>query len=198
MKSRLIGVAGTLGAGKDTAASIFTDNYGYIHLSTGDAIRSEAMSRFGRVDRDTLHQVANSLRVAQGAGVLCLKAIETYDSSVISLKEGNGLVVSGIRAIAEAQVIKNRGGLLLFVDAPIEMRYARLLARNREGEITTSLEAFQAFEARELETASDTGQDINGVRKLSHLVLYNDGDRMQFTGQLEQILYDFLPPARSA
>jgi len=53
-RPKLIGIGGTLAAGKDTAARMLVESFGYAHLSTGDAVRAEAVRQFGTVDRNVL------------------------------------------------------------------------------------------------------------------------------------------------
>lgn len=118
-KPRLVGLAGTLGAGKDTASEILVSTYGYTHVSTGDAVRTEARRRYTDphvvIDRPILHLVANEMRATQGAGALVLNAL-TQNA------DREHVVISGIRNIGEAQALKEASGLLLFIDAPIELR----------------------------------------------------------------------------
>lgn len=191
MIRRLIGIGGTLGAGKDRTSDILVEDHGFVHVSTSDTVRGEALRRHRSVDRDVLRHVANELRATLGAGALCLQAIHDYEEAGAP---GEGLALSGLRAIGEAQAIRSNEGLLLFVDAPIELRFSRIQGRARLGEITASLETFRAFEETELQSATLTGQNIEGVRGLSHTIIQNDRSEADLAANVQSALETFSLP----
>lgn len=135
----LIGLAGTFAAGKDTISHALEQRNGYHHVSTSEMVRKVAQQKHGSIERPVLFQTANELRREHGPGALVLEA----------LKQERPLIVSGLRSLGEAKEIKRAGGILLFVDAPIEVRYERMRARDRDKETELTLEQFAQNEQKE-------------------------------------------------
>ncbi len=74
--SKLVGLSGTLGAGKDTAAQYLVAKHGFMHVSTGDVLRSEATRQGRNHKRATLIEIGVELREKYcSAGALVLKGI---------------------------------------------------------------------------------------------------------------------------
>ena len=179
----IIGLAGTFASGKDTLAHYLVTEYGYLHVSTSDMVRQEAMKAHGSIERPVLHQTANQLRHDRGAGIFAELAITLFNAKIASGNNYKGVVVSGLRSLGEAKVIKAAEGTLVFVDAPIETRYARMVSRKRDDETRLSLEEFTAQEAKELaveDETSDAAFNISGIKAMSDVVLENGTSLEQF------------------
>lgn len=161
---QLIGISGTFASGKDTVAEFLVSDFGFTHVSTGDIVRKVAMEKYGSIERPVLAKAATELRYAQGAGALVAEA----------LKETRPLVITGIRSLGEAKTVKAAGGVLLFVDAPVELRYERIKQRSRDKEAELSLEEFRANEAKELYAGpNDEDFNIRGIGKIADIVVEN-------------------------
>lgn len=65
--------------------------------------------------------------------------------------------------------------VLWAVDAPIEIRYARVKARARAGEQLLSFEEFRASEEKEKQSANAAGQNIPACMALADELIINDG-----------------------
>jgi dephospho-CoA kinase len=172
IKSKYIGLAGTLASGKDTIADWLEQEHGYYHVSTSDLVREIALERYGSIERPILYKTANELRNEQGHGALSHIALERYEAME---QKAAGLVVSGFRSIAEAQVIKDQGGMVLFVDAPLEVRYERMKSRARDQEAIVSLEEFKTREDRE-NGGVDPAFSIIAIKDIADIVITNDSD----------------------
>ncbi len=181
---KIIGLVGTHASGKDTVAHYLVDSHGFFHVSTGDIVREEAMKKYGSIERPVLYKTANELRQKYGYGALSIRALERFKQVKDQYK---GLVVSGFRAFAEAQVIKDQGGIIIFTDAPTELRYKRLKQRARveEGELS-----FAEFKDREsVENGGvDKAFDINAIKSSADFVLINDDIKEKFLRSVDQAL----------
>lgn len=184
---KIIGIAGTLGAGKDTASSLLESSLNYMHISTSDMVRAESVRVHRSIDRDKLQATARSIRIAEGAGALSLRAIQQFRTERLS-RELGGVIVSGIRAVGEAEAVQDNGGVVLFIDAPVEVRHARIASRRREGEVTATLQEFIDFETQELTGASASDQSINGIRVIANHIITNSGDVGDFNADLHLAL----------
>ena len=187
----IIGLAGTFASGKDTLGHYLVTEYGYLHVSTSDMVRQEAMKAHGSIERPVLHETANTLRHDRGAGVFAELAITLFKAKLESGNDYKGLVVSGLRSLGEAKAIKAAGGTLLFVDAPIEIRYGRMVSRKRDDETKLTLDEFAAQEAKELtveDESDDAAFNIRGIQAMSDIVLENGSSLDEFIASATQAL----------
>lgn len=163
-KPELIGIAGSFASGKDTIAHALEADYGFTHVSTGDMVREAARRERGSIERPVLFEVANDHRHRDGAGVFVEHA----------LVKSRPLVITGIRSLGEAKALKSAGGILLFIDAPPEVRYERMKARHRDAETELSLEQFEANEQKEWHSGeTDADFNLRDVKAMADVVMEN-------------------------
>ena len=142
----IIGLTGKNASGKGEAAN-YLKTKGFIYYSLSDVIREEATKRNLEHSRDNLINLGNELRKKFGTSYL---AKEINNKIKIQLNKNNSqnFVIDSIRSPYEAkELMKNKDFLLVGVDAPVELRFKRLLERNRLGDAKT-LEEFKAQEQR--------------------------------------------------
>jgi dephospho-CoA kinase len=182
----IIGLTGTFSSGKDMLAEHLQEKYGIMHISTGDIVREIAKDQKGSIERPVLLETANELRHTYGGGVLVERALDRYHNSIRTYA---GVVITGIRTLAEAQVIKDKGGTIIYVDAPLEIRYKRMQDRARDGEARISLEAFEEREKHEMSgTQTDTDAHILSVKDVTDINLQNSGTVDEFFDTAEKAL----------
>ena len=163
-KLSLIGISGTFASGKDTIAEFLVRDFGYTHVSTGDMVRRVAAGKYGSIERPILAKTATELRYERGAGALVVEA----------LKGSRPLVITGIRLMGEVKALKNAGGTLLFVDAPIELRYERVKSRLRDNETELTLDEFRANEEKEMYAGpNDEDYNIRGIGEIADIRIEN-------------------------
>lgn len=182
----ILGLAGTFASGKDTLAHYLVREYNYHHISTSDMVRQEALKERGSIERPVLHEVANQLRHTHGAGVMVDLAIKTFAAKLQERDDYDGLVVSGLRSLGEAKAIKAAGGTLVFIDAPLEVRYERMVSRKRDDETRLTLEEFKVQEAKELTPNGEGDEAFNilGIRDMSDVVVFNESNLEGFLSQM--------------
>jgi hypothetical protein len=181
-RCRLVGIAGTNCSGKDTAGDHLAVHFSFQHASLSSVLRDEARRRGLGVERPTLIQMNVELRRELGPGGVVLRAISTWDSEPYP----GGLVISSVRVVCEAEEILRQGGDLLFIDAPVEVRYARSLLRPRPEDRITSLADFIAQEEAEL--AGLEGPDrpwLREVQRLAGSTIVNDGPAPEYFRAVE-------------
>lgn len=183
----IIGLSGTFASGKDTLARYLVQTYNFMHISTGDMVRAVAEAEYGNTERPTLRKTANELRSKRGPGVFAELALERYEEEK---NDYTGLIISGVRSLGEVNMIQRKGGIIVFVDAPVELRYGRIKDRHRANEELLSFEEFKASEEAEShhEHNNPAIQDIPGVRDLADLVVFNTNDIDAFFRDAEQKL----------
>jgi dephospho-CoA kinase len=182
----IIGFSGTFSSGKDILAEHLQEKFGLMHISTGDIVREIAQAQKGSIERPVLHEVADELRRTYGGGVLVERALDRYHNSI---RNHAGVVVTGIRSLAEAKAIKNLGGQIVYIDAPLEVRYARMQARQRDGEARITLEAFRQRELTEMNSGiSDADFNVQQIGNMADITLQNTGTIEEFFASAEKAL----------
>jgi len=175
-RPEVIGIAGSFASGKDTIAHALEADYGFTHVSTSDMVRAAAMRERGSIERPVLFEVATEHRHRDGAGVFVVHALEHQ----------RPLVVTGIRSLGEVKALKAAGGILLFIDAPIEIRYERMKARHRDAETELTLEQFKANEAKEWHVGDDDADfNLRGVKAVADVVMENTVPIKDFIAEAE-------------
>lgn len=194
---KIIGLAGTLAAGKDTVSQLLADKYHFLHVSTSDMLRAEKKRVFGNSPEAFLGRndtFTNELRAKRGSGILIDLSHEEYERN--KDKYPGGLVASGIRAIGEVEKIKELGGILVFVDADPKIRYGRLASRKRDAnDHGVSFEEFNAMEQSESpkDPNDKVVQNLPAMKRMADIVIVNNGnDIAAFNQQVEAALRPFL------
>jgi hypothetical protein len=171
--SKLIGLSGTLSAGKDTAATYLVDCHGFMHVSTGDVIRAECRKLGLDTLRATLVEKGKELRAEGGPGALITKGMEMWTEQ--RDRFAGGLVISGLRAVSEASTVPEEGGTLTFVDGPVTRRFEESNKRARDDAIFPTIEDFQEYERLEFEgLLGDDGPNLRAVRDMANIRLWNE------------------------
>ncbi|MBE0460480.1 MAG: AAA family ATPase [Candidatus Aminicenantes bacterium] len=176
-EARLIGLTGTNGAGKGEAAALFQKK-GYKYFSLSDLIREELRNKGQTITRDNLIKMGNYLRNKFGPDILAKRVVERVQGKAI---------IDSIRNPREvAYLKKQKSFLLLAIDAPVEIRYSRVIKRGRQ-ESVDSLQEFIAKEAEEMST-KDSGQQLQNCMKMADIVIINDSSLEDFHKKLEEFL----------
>ena len=176
---QIIGLSGRNSAGKDTLAEYLTENFGYTHVSTGDMVRGEAMKLYGNIERETLQKVGPAYKAEHGAGVFVK----------LALKQPRPIIVSGIRSMGEFNVIKNAGGVMVFVDADPKLRYERMKKRARDAEASKGFEEFMKLdEAEKNAGAADADFRVDEINEKADIQIDNSGTKDEFFKKVESEL----------
>jgi dephospho-CoA kinase len=178
----IIGITGTLGAGKGTIVDFLLKEKGFSHFSVRSFIAEEIKRRGMEVNRDSMVIVANNLRKNNSPSYItdCL-----YEKA---LSLGKNSIIESIRTPGEVISLRNKGGFYLFaVDADPKIRYARISLRNSETD-KVSYETFIENEQREMNSTDPNAQNIARCMELADYKLWNNGTMEQLNQQIEEIL----------
>lgn len=180
---KVIGITGTNASGKDTVAEYLVEKYGFKNYSLSDEIRFELTKKGLEHTRDNMIRVGNEIRENFDANELAIRAVKR-------IKEGGfeDVTITSIRNPAEIEEIKKNFSnfKLIFVDAPIELRYERSRPRGRVGD-GESLGDFRVKEALEME-GGEKGQRLIACSKLADFSIINDGDLEMLFEKTEKII----------
>ena len=179
---KLIGIGGTNGSGKDTLGEIIADNFDYVFISLSDLLRDEAEKRGWKPDRLSTRTISQQWRQERGLAVLIEMMIEKHQASA---DKDKGLVTSSLRNGGEPDFIHSKDGLVIWIDAPIEVRYKRIISNKRAGrgvDDQKTLEQFIAEEKLEMygkESDEDTALRTIDVKNKADIVLENTASSIE-------------------
>ena len=164
----LIGITGTFGSGKGAVVDYLVAKQGFRHVSARKIWTQELEARKMLVDRDTMTSFANSMRAEHGPAYFMERALDTVES------ETENVVIESVRTVAETQMLKDRGGVLLAVNADIKERYRRISGRGSALD-KVSFDDFVRQEKLELENDDPNKQNVLKVVSMADLVINNNG-----------------------
>ena len=174
----VLGLTGPNAAGKGEV-SAFLETRGFAVYSLSDIVREEAAARGLPPERDHLIRIGTLLREQGGLGVLAerlLPRLKGWD------------VVDSIRNPAEVETLRRVPGfVLLGVDAPAEIRFARSRLRARPGDP----DSFVEFAARERQenSSNPAGQQLLATFALADRIVDNNGDLELLHRKVDDLLH---------
>ncbi len=177
----IIGITGTLGAGKGTIVDYLIKK-GYAHYSVRAFIAEEVKRRGMEVNRDSLTLVANDLRASHSPSYItdCL-----YEKAAAS---GSDAVIESVRTVGEIKSLRAKGNFTLFaVDADRRIRYERAFARKSETD-SVSFETFVANEEGEMSPDDPNKQNLAACIASADYLFHNDGSIDELNAQVENVL----------
>ncbi len=170
----IVGITGTLGAGKGTVAEILQLGYGFRHYSVRTFLTRGLKLRKREINRDTMTELANELRATYGANYIVR---ELYRSAQ---KSGCSAVIESIRTVGEINYLRTLPNFVLIgVDASLRTRYRRIRKRASATD-AVKFRQFYANEQRELESTDSKVQNLSACLTLCDELLTNNGTRAQF------------------
>ena len=181
----IIGLTGKNASGKGEAAN-YLKSKGFIYHSLSDIIREEATKRDLEHSRDNLIDLGNELRTKHGPSYLA-KQINNKIKQELIIKKNQNFVIDSIRSPFEAkELMKNKDFILVGIEAPIELRFKRLLDRNRLGDAKT-LEEFKQQEERE-NLKNDTNQQLDTTFGMAKSAIFNDGSLEELHKKIDSLI----------
>ncbi len=182
----VIGITGTLGAGKGTIVEYLKSKYGFAHYSVRDYLIEEINNRGLKVDRDSMTIVANELRANHSPSYitdqLYLKAID----------KNKNCIIESIRTPGEVISLRQKASFFLFaVDADPKIRFKRITLRKSDTD-SIDYKTFIENEAREMNTSDPNKQNLSKCISMADFVFNNDGDIESLNQQIEKTLTNII------
>lgn len=173
----LIGIAGTLGAGKGTVVAYLKEK-GFAHYSTSGMFKAILESQGQIARREAYSYLGDAFRELGPAGPIAIQ----YS---IAQNDDRNVIIESIHDVPEAEFMKEKGAVILGVDAPLEVRYERIQGRGSEKD-NVSFEDFQKIAIHEEEGGGK--HHIRDVLKIADYVVTNNGTVEELYAQVDAIL----------
>lgn len=182
----LLGITGTDGSGKGTVVQYLVERHSFTHYSARALLVSVIEQQGLPATRNQMRLTANELRRQHGNDFVVKQALAQAEAD-----GSTRIVIESIRALAEAEYLKLKGGTLLAVDADQTLRYERVQAR-RSSSDQVSFEAFKQHEALEQNDPDPHGMQKAKVMEMADFTVLNNGTLEELHAQAEQVLKSML------
>lgn len=178
----VIGITGTLGAGKGTVVEFLVNDKDFSHYSVRQFLLEEIQKRNLPENRDSMVIVANELRRSNSPSFII---DQLYNQA---LKSSKNAVIESIRTPGEVDSLRQKGKFCLFaVDADPETRFERIRKRNSETD-QIDFDTFIKNEQREMTSADPNNQNLLKCREMADYVFWNDGSIGELYKKVEKVL----------
>ena len=179
---KIIGITGTLGAGKGTIVEYLTSKHGFAHFSVRAYLIKVINAQGKEVNRDTMVQTANQLRADNGPSYIAEELLKEAQES------GVNCIIESIRTVGEVSALKSKGNFYLFsVDTDRKIRYERILLRGSETDLV-SYEIFSENENREMTSNDPNKQNLSACMKLADYHFTNNSSFEDLYQQVDKII----------
>lgn len=179
---KIVGITGTMGAGKGTIVDYLTGHFGFKHYSVRGYLIKIIKQRGMPVDRNSMVIVANELRANNQPSFI---VEELYKEA---LESGQDCIIESIRTPGEVAALKTKGNFILFsVDADRKVRYERIVKRGSETDMV-SYDTFAENEDREMTATDPNKQNVGSCMKMAHHHFDNNGTFDELYSQVNSVL----------
>lgn len=179
----IIGIVGSIASGKDTVADYLKEK-GFHSFSHSEILREMMKEEGIETTIPNLTTYGNNLRETKGFGYLSEVISDKIDPSQNS-------ITTSIRQVGEIEYYRKRWGdkfILIKLDAPKEMRFERLVKRNKTGDVKTMAE-LDEIEARQAD-GKGGGMNMNKCFEMADLTLENIGTFEELYQKIDNIILE--------
>jgi len=169
-KMIIVGITGTLGAGKGTIVDFLVHNKNFKHYSVRGFLLKLIKEKGLPENRDSMVKLANELRQKHGSSYIVEQLFLEANTS------NSNTIIESIRNVGEIEALKKLGNFILIaVDADAKTRYHRIVSRGSETD-NISFEEFIKNEEREMNSTDANAQNIKACMDRADIVFDNSGD----------------------
>lgn len=178
----VVGLSGKIGSGKTVVSKYLASRYGANQMRFSQILMDILERLHIPAEREALQKLGHALRSSVGEDVI----VNAFREDVAK-NHSEFIVVDGIRYPNEVDMLRSfENNILLYVDAPAEVRYQRCVERNEKGEGGISFNGFLAAEKRKTE------RHLDSVAELSDYVIENTGSIEELHRRVDEILEEHI------
>jgi dephospho-CoA kinase len=170
---KIIGVMGSICAGKDALKDYLDKKHGYHAIKLGNILRGEALNQKIKINRNSLYKLAQKLK----PNYLVKKALEDAEE-----KKWKKVIIGDIREVSEVKFLKKLKAKFIRVDADLEVRFKRIKNRGRRNDPKT-LKEFKKVDSREARRFK-----FKQLFKLADYVIVNNDGYKQLYKEADKLI----------
>lgn len=179
----IIGITGTIGAGKGTVVDYLINKYNFKHYSVRKYLTEMLLKEGKECNRDTFTALANSLREQYQSPSYIIEQL--YEKARVG---GENAIIESIRTVGEIDKLKSMGNFyLIAVDANQEIRYQRAFERKSETD-KIDWEKFKEDELREMTSENPNSQNLMACMALADYKLQNNEEKIGLHNQVDAVM----------
>lgn len=177
----LIGITGTFGAGKGTAAEYLISK-GFRHYSSSGYLAELILEQGKPLNRHEYQEMGNYLRRTFGQGEIVRRLVSKWE------KDGKpNAVMESLRDAGEIKEIQKEGGIVIAIVAEQKTRYERISSRKGEKD-DVSYEEFQKQEQKEMNDPK--GMQLSKCIAMADYKIENNKTAQELNEQIEKIIQE--------
>lgn len=182
----IIGITGTLGAGKGTIVEYLVEKKGFAHYSVRGYLLEKIRQLGLPENRDSMFNLGNELRAEHGPSYV---VDQLFDEAS---KTGRNGIIESIRTTGEIASLRERGTFYLFaVDADPKLRYERIQLRKSVTD-SVSYETFVENENRESVSTNPGVQNLQACIREADFRFQNNGSMEELFRDVDSVLAKIL------
>lgn len=187
----IIGLTGRIASGKGEIAE-FLKEKGFDYYTISKKVREVAGKVNIPIKRESLQDFANLIRKYEGAGAWVRRIIAENVKDI----EKRDYVIDGIRNPGEIEELKKTGNFILIsIDAPFEIRYERVLKRNKDSD-PKEKEEFIKIDERDFGEENPEGQQVGKCMAMADFQIINNSTLEELNRQIEEFYKKIIPERR--
>jgi dephospho-CoA kinase len=178
-KRNILAIVGRDVSGKDTVGTYLEMNYGFTQVITGQLVRDYiAENNLGEPTRELMTSVANGARKQFGADYFVQRALHS---------EFQKLVLNGARAMGEIDAVRAAGGVVIAIEASVELRYQWAGGRGRTSDRVT-FDEFVEQEKLSSSNKSVTAVNIDAMIASADYTIQNGGALSELFAKVDVLM----------
>lgn len=181
----VIGLTGTIGAGKDIVREYLKQKFNCFYVKLSEILKNEIEKKRGKLSRKLMQDSGDEMRRKYGTHILAKVAIDYLP------RNKELIVIDGIRNLGEIDYLRKNFGknfVLIAIDSKPELRFERLKKRARIEDPKT-WEEFLEMDARDQGIDQpDYGQQTRKCIDKADFIITNNGSLEEFQTNISETL----------